>query len=63
MELAGDNFIKGLRSYYFAIPVLGWFVHPWLYIIGSLGVSATIYWMDFHSKTLEAMLGGPAKNG
>jgi uncharacterized membrane protein len=63
MELAGDNFTKGLRTYYFAIPVLCWFVHPWLFIAGSLSVAVTIYWMDFHSKTLVAMRGDNGKRG
>ncbi|MET0216472.1 MAG: DUF599 family protein, partial [Burkholderiales bacterium] len=52
------NFTKGLRTYCFAIPVLCWFVHPVLFLVASLTVAGTIYWMDFHSKTLAAIREG-----
>ena len=55
MGLAGDNFIKGLRTYYFAVPVISWFMNGWLFMAASVAVAGVIYWMDFHSKTLEAM--------
>ena len=57
MGLAGDHFTKGLRTYYFAVPVLCWFIHPLLFMVASLSVAGTIYWMDFHSKTLAAIRG------
>lgn len=57
MGLAGDNYTKGLRTYYFAIPVLCWFAHPLMFLIVTLVVAGTIYWMDFHSKTLTAIRG------
>ena len=57
MGLAGDNYTKGLRTYYFAIPVLCWFLHPLLFLAATVTVSVTIYWMDFHSKTHTAIRG------
>ena len=63
MGLAGDNFTKGLRTYYFAIPVLCWFVHPLLFLVASVTVAGTIYWMDFHSKTLAAIREGQGTHG
>ena len=47
MGLAGDNYTKGLRTYYFAIPVLCWFLHPLLFLAATVTVSVTIYWIDF----------------
>lgn len=55
MSLAGENFIKGLRCYYFAIPVVCWLAQPWFFVAASVVVAGVIYWMDFHSRTLEAM--------
>jgi uncharacterized membrane protein len=54
--LAGDNFTKGLRAYYFAMPVLLWFINPVLFILGTILVVAMIYRMEFHSRTLEALM-------
>jgi uncharacterized membrane protein len=55
MDLAGDNFTKGLRTYLFALPAIFWFAHPSLFIVGSMAVAGVIYRMDFHSRTLAAM--------
>jgi uncharacterized membrane protein len=55
MDLAGDNFTKGLRTYLFALPAIFWFAHPALFIAGSAVVAGVIYRMDFHSRTLAAM--------
>lgn len=55
MNLAGDNFTKGLRAYLFALPAILWFVHPGLFAVGSVAVAGVIYRMDFNSRTLAAM--------
>jgi uncharacterized membrane protein len=57
MGLAGDNFVKGLRTYLFALPAILWLVHASLFMLGSVMIAGVTYWMDFHSKTLAAMLG------
>ena len=38
---AGSNFNHGLRSYYFAVAALAWFLHPWLMIL-QLMIMTTI---------------------
>ncbi len=53
--LAGDNFTRGLRAYYFALAVLPWFIHPTLFMIATLIVVAMLYRMEFHSRTLDAL--------
>jgi uncharacterized membrane protein len=57
MKLAGENFGQGLRAYYFALPVLLWFVQPLFFIVATLVVTGMLYRMEFHSRTLEVLAG------
>lgn len=54
-ELAGDHFAHGLRSYYNAVPVLLWFVHPLLMLASALIITGVIYYMDFRSDTVKTL--------
>jgi uncharacterized membrane protein len=53
--LAGDNFTRGLRAYYFALAVLPWFISAYPFMIGTLIVVAMLYRTEFHSRTLDAL--------
>jgi uncharacterized membrane protein len=53
---AGSNFNHGLRSYYFALAALGWFLHPWLMIVATAYVISVLYHREFRSKTLQALV-------
>jgi uncharacterized membrane protein len=53
---AGSNFNHGLRSYYFAVAALGWFLHPLLMIVATGWVIGILYHREFKSKTLQAMV-------
>jgi len=53
---AGSNFNHGLRSYYFALAALGWFLHPWLMIVATAWVIHILYYREFRSKTLQALI-------
>lgn len=53
---AGSNFNHGLRSYYFAVAALGWFLHPWLMAVATFWVIYVLYHREFKSKTLQAMV-------
>ncbi|MCP5161986.1 MAG: DUF599 domain-containing protein [Hahellaceae bacterium] len=57
-NLAGDTFNLGLRSYYFALAILTWFIHPLLLIFVSTVVVAILYHREFGSKALYAMRSG-----
>ena len=46
LKLAGENFGQGMRSYYFAVAVLMWFVQP-------LGFIAMLYRIEFNSRTIN----------
>jgi uncharacterized membrane protein len=55
LQLASENFTQGLRAYYFALPVLLWIIHPMLFIVMTAVLVYTLYRMEFHSNTLEAL--------
>jgi uncharacterized membrane protein len=53
---AGSNFNHGLRSYYFAVAALAWFLHPWLMVVATAWVIGILFHREFKSKTLHAMV-------
>jgi uncharacterized membrane protein len=53
--LAGENFTRGLRAYYFALAVLPWFISPYPFMVGTLIVVAMLYRTEFRSRTLAAL--------
>lgn len=56
MSLAANNFNAGLRTYYFSMAVLGWFINPWLFMFLSAGVVMVLYRREFKSRTLQELL-------
>ena len=56
LEHAGDSFSEGLRAYYFAIAALTWFVHPALFVLGTIWVIAILYYLEFRSDTVRALM-------
>ena len=56
LSLAGYQFNLGLRSYYFGLAMLAWFINPWVFMLASLGVVVVLYSREFHSNTLTALL-------
>lgn len=55
LKLAGENFGQGMRSYYFAVAGLMWFVQPLFFIAATLIVTFMLYRMEFHSRTLDVL--------
>lgn len=53
---AAGNFNNGLRTYYFAMAVLGWFVNFWLFMFLSALVMAVLYRREFRSDTLAILM-------
>lgn len=53
---ASVNFNNGLRSYYFALAALTWFLHPALMIAATAWVVYILYHREFASKTLRALV-------
>jgi uncharacterized membrane protein len=53
--LSGDTFNLGVRSYYFGLAALTWFVQAWMFMVVSALVVAVLYRRDFASKTLRTL--------
>lgn len=56
LSKAGGNFNNGLRTYYFSMTVLGWFVSPWLFIGLTVLTVAVLYRREYNSDTLEILM-------
>ncbi|WP_237056810.1 DUF599 domain-containing protein [Microbulbifer sediminum] len=61
IDQAGHSYNYGLRSYYFAMSVMGWFVHPLLFVAGYLVVALVLFLREFRSRTLRAILAAEGK--
>lgn len=53
--LAVQTFNRGMRTYYFGLAALAWFIHPWIFIGATLLVVLVIYRREFKSKTLRTL--------
>lgn len=59
---ASNTFNYGLRAYYFGLSVLTWFWNSWFFIVATLFVVTVLYYREFKSEALKAMIGGnPSK--
>jgi uncharacterized membrane protein len=56
MSLAAGHFNTGLRTYYFCMAVLGWFINAWIFIALSTLVMLILYRREFKSRTLDEMI-------
>ncbi len=54
-NLAGDSFNLGLRSYYYGLAVLTWFVHPVVFMVVTSLVVGVLYHREFRSRALTAL--------
>ena len=59
ISMAANQFNFGLRSYYFGMTMLAWFVSPWLFMLMSSGVVLVLYRREFHSDVLQVMVYTP----
>jgi len=55
VALAAESFNDGLRAYYFAFAVVGWFVSPVVFFLATIAVLMILYRREFKSDVL-AML-------
>jgi uncharacterized membrane protein len=63
ISMAANQFNLGLRSYYFGLATLAWFINPWLYMLATAVVVLVLYRREFHSDVLEVMVYSPAPLG
>jgi uncharacterized membrane protein len=54
-SLAGDEFNRGIRSYYFGFAALGWFLHTLAFIALTILILVVLWRRDYRSKTLRAL--------
>jgi hypothetical protein len=48
--MAAETFDDGLRGYYFAFAVIGWFFSPWVFMAATAGVVFILYRHEFTSE-------------
>ena len=53
---AASNFNMGLRTYYYCLAILGWFINPWLFMALTAGVVFILYRREFRSSTLKTLM-------
>ena len=58
IDNAGKHFNLGLRGYYFGMAFLTWFINTPVFIAVTLLVVAVLYYREFHSSTLQALIRG-----
>ena len=63
LALAVGNFNRAMRSYYYGLAALSWFLHPVLFVISTIWVTAVIYRREFRSQTLGHLDGIPGMGG
>lgn len=56
-SMAANNFNVGLRTYYFSISMLTWFIHPVLFMLSSSLVVFILFRREFKSSTLKILTG------
>ena len=54
--LAGESFNLAIRTYYYAMAVIGWFLHPLILMVTATWVTYVLYRREFASPTLSALL-------
>lgn len=62
-SLAAKHFNHGIRTYYFGMATLSWFVHPLALLPSALLVVLVLYRREFRSRTLRALSVGAARDG
>lgn len=55
IDLAAHAYNYGLRSYYFSLSALVWFVNVWLFFVASTLVVVVLYMREFHSRPLREL--------
>lgn len=54
-SLAGDDFNRGIRAYYFGLAALGWLVNPFILGVVSVAILLILYRRDYRSPAQRAL--------
>jgi len=55
ISMAANNFNIGLRTYYFSISMLTWFLNTWLFMLTASMIVFILYRREFKSSTLRIL--------
>lgn len=56
-SLAGDEFNRGIRAYYFGLAAVTWFIQPWVFLLVTTVIVIVLYRRDFASSVLTSLAG------
>ncbi len=56
LDRAAHSYNYGLRAYFFALAVLGWFINPWVFIVSCTLTVLVLYRREFKSTTVKALI-------
>ena len=56
LDQASHSYNFGLRSFYYSLAMLAWFLHPLLFMLATATVVAILYQREFRSKSLQLFL-------
>jgi len=56
LDRAAHSYNYGLRAYYYALAVLGWFINSWVFIVACSLTVFVLYRREFKSATVEALV-------
>lgn len=56
LDRAAHSYNYGLRAYFFALAVLGWFINPWVFMAGCTLTVFVLYRREFKSSTVKALV-------
>ena len=55
IDQASRSYNYGLRSYYFSLAVLPWFIHPLAFMVAALMVVGVLFHREFMSNSLDSL--------
>lgn len=61
VSMSGHHFNFGIRTYYFALAVLAWFINPWIFMAAAGLVVAVLYRREFNSSVLRTLMSNTAQ--
>jgi len=56
LDRAAHSYNYGLRAYFFALAVLGWFINPWVFMASCSLTVFVLYRREFKSSTVRALV-------
>lgn len=55
IDQASHSYNYGLRSFYFSLALISWFINPWLFMVAAATVVGILYEREFLSSSLKCL--------